>query len=126
MANKFVQEGESVAWTNGTGSAVVSGQVVVLGTTGNATIGVAATDIANGATGTVHLEGVFTLPKVSGAVFAQGETLIWDSSAAAFDDNQATPASGDVSSSVMAFASGSNGQTTATVRLLGVPGTKTA
>lgn len=126
MADNYVEHGDSVAWTNGTGSAVVSGQVVVLGTTADATIGVAAVDIANGATGTVHLEGVFTVPKVSGAVFAQGESLIWDASAAAFDDNQATPASGDVSGSVQAFAAGSNGQTTATVRLLGIPGTKTA
>src|SRR5690348_6869515 len=87
----FVQDGKTLEWTNG-GSAVASGDVVVMGQT----LGVAAVDIANGAAGSVAIVEVFTCPKVSGAVIAQGESLSWDVSATAFDDNQASPATGDV------------------------------
>lgn len=126
MATNFVQEGGVLNWTNGTGSDVSSGDVVVLGETGDAVIGVALVDIADGAAGAVAVEGVFTLAKVSAAVFKQGESLIWDSSVSAFDDNQATPATGDVSGSVVAAADGANTDTTCTVRLTGRAGTLTA
>ena len=126
MATTGVQAGDVITWTNGTGSDVSSGGVVVIGATGDATIGIALVDIADGSSGSVALSGVFTVAKVSAAVFAQGETLIWDSSASGFDDNQATPASGDVSGSVMAWAAGANTETSCTVKLLGVPGTLTA
>lgn len=126
MATNFVQEGGVLNWTNGTGSAVSSGDVVVLGATSDAVIGVALVDIANGASGAVALEGVFTVPKVSAAVFKQGESLIWDSSAGAFDDNQAVAASGDVSGSVVAAADGANTETTCVARLTGRAGTLTA
>jgi predicted RecA/RadA family phage recombinase len=70
----------------------------------------------------VALEGVFTVPRVSGAVIAVGEYVIWDSSAAAFDDNAATPATGDVSDGAIAFESAGNGTTTIKVKLIGKPG----
>ena len=126
MATNYIQDGEVLQWTNGTGSAVSSGDVVVLGATGDATLGVALVDIANGASGSVKVCGVFSVPKVSAAVFAQGETLIWDSSAGAFDDNQATPASGDVSGSVIAAAAGAATETTCQALFLGKAGTLTA
>lgn len=125
MATNFVQEGGVLNWENGTGSDVSSGDVVVLGALGDAVVGVALVDIADGASGAVAVEGVFTLPKVSAAVFTMGESLIWDSSAGAFDDNQATPAVGDVSGSVVAAADGANTETTCTVRLTGRAGTLT-
>ena len=93
MAKNYVQEGDVINWTNGTGSAVDAGAVVVIGQT----LGVALVGIAAGAVGAVALEGVFTLPKVSGAVIAAGESLVWDVSAGKFDDNAATPATGDIS-----------------------------
>jgi predicted RecA/RadA family phage recombinase len=108
MANNFKSEGCTKLWTNSTGSAVVSGQVVRNGVR----LGVAAVDIANGASGTIYLIGVFTVPKVSGAVIADGENIIWDASAAAFDDNAATPATGDVSNCVVAEEAAGNGVTT--------------
>ena len=86
-------------------------------------IGIAITDIANGETGAVAVKGKFTVPKVSGAVFAQGEKLIWDSSAGAFDDSSATPATGDITGGVVAAGAGANGETTATVIL--TPGNAT-
>lgn len=126
MATNFVQPGDVLTYTNGTGSAIDAGAVVKLGATGNATLGIALTDIANGASGSVQIRGVFTVAKVSAAVFKQGESLIWDASASAFDDNQATPASGDVSGSVIAAADGANLETTCKALFLGQHGTLTA
>lgn len=124
MAKNFVQNGDVLDWTNGTGSDVSSGDPVVMGSAGDATIGVALVDIADGASGAVQIaNGVFTLPKVTAAVFKQGESLMWDVSTSKFDDNQATPATGDVTGAVVAAADGENGDTTCQVRLTGTAGT---
>ena len=126
MATNYLQDGNTLTYTNDTGSAIAAGAVVKLGATEDATLGIALADIANGASGAVQICGVFTVAKVSAAVFKQGESLIWDASASAFDDNQATPASGDVSGSVIAAADGANLETTCKVLFLGQPGTLTA
>ncbi len=125
MATNFVQPGDVLTYTNATGAAIDAGAVVTLGALGDATLAVALVDIANGASGSVQIRGVFTVPKVSAAVFAQGESLIWDASAGKFDDNQATPAAGDVSGSVIAAADGANAETTCKALFLGIPGTLT-
>lgn len=120
MTTKHVQPGRSIAWTNGTGSAVSSGDVVVIGNM----LGIADGDIANGDEGTVHLEGVFeNVPKVSAAVFGQGEKLIWDVSAGKFDDKLATAATGDVTGAAIAWVAGANAETTCTIKL--TPGNST-
>ena len=122
MANNFQQPGDVITWTNGTGAAVVSGQVVRVGNI----LGIALVDIAIAASGSVALSGVFTVPKVSAAVIAQGESLTWDASAAAFDDNAATPATGDVTGPpAVAFQAAGNGVTSMAVKFTGVPGTVT-
>lgn len=121
MATNYVQDGDIIQWTNA-GTAVLSGDPVVIGSNGDALIGIALVDIANGATGSVALEGVFSVPKVSGAVIAQGEYVIWDASAAAFDDNAAAPAAGDVSDGAIAWEAAGNGVTTIKVKLIGKPG----
>lgn len=114
------QPGDTMTWTNSTGTDVVSGQVVVVGTI----LAVALVDIGNGASGTVlYKNAVATCPKVSAAVIAQGETLTWDVSVGAFDDSAATPATGDVTGNVVAHAAAGNGDTTVEVVLNGVPGT---
>lgn len=122
MAKNYVSDGNVIQWTNGTGSAVDSGAVVVLGHI----IGIVLVDIANGASGSVAVEGVFTVPKVSAAVIAQGEKTIYDVSAGAFDDSSATPASGDITGAAVAFAAGANGETTMLVKLTPGNATKTA
>lgn len=117
---KLVQEGCTIDWTNGTGADVVSGQVVAIGQI----LGVALVDIADGEAGSVAISGVHTVPKVAGAVIAQGEALSWDASAAAFDDNQAVAAAGDITGApAVAFEAAGNGVTTIAVKLTGVPGT---
>jgi len=121
MAKNFIQEGEVIDWTNA-GTAVVSGDVVAIGSNGDALLGVALVDIAQNAQGSVAIEGVWEVPKVSGAVIAQGEYVIWDSSAKAFDDNAATPATGDVSDGAIAFAAAGAGVTTMKILLIAKPG----
>ena len=123
MATNYVQQGDVITWTNG-GSAVVSGDVVVICSAGDAIMGVALVDIANGASGSVAIEGVYDVPKVDAAVIAAGEYVLWDSSAGGFDDNAATPAAGDVADGAVAIEG--KGATTGEnikVKLTGVPGT---
>lgn len=100
MSTNYVQEGKTIDYTNG-GSAIAAGDVVVVGEQ----IGVALGDIANGETGAVALEGVFDLPKVDAAVIGVGESVIYDVSVSEFDDNAATPATGDVSKCCVAVES---------------------
>ena len=120
MATNFIQPGKVIDHTPS--GAIVAGSVVAIGQI----LGVAITNIAAGETGSVQVEGVFEVPKVTGAVFAQGESLVWDVSAGRFDDNLATPATGDISgAAAVAFKAGANGEETALVKFTGVPGTKT-
>lgn len=122
MATNYVGKGDTIQYSNGTGSAISANDVVVLGHS----IGIALEDIADGASGSVAVEGVFTAPKVSAAVFTQGEKLIWDASAGAFDDSAATPATGDITGGVVAWIAGANTETTCTVKLTPGNATKTA
>jgi len=118
----YVQEGERITYTNGSGSTISAGAVVVIGNM----LAVACGDITAGASGECATCGVYTVPKVSGAVIAQGESLTWDVSAGAFDDNAATPATGDITgAAALAWEAKGAGTTTIKVRFTGAPGTKT-
>lgn len=112
MATNYVYAGETLDYTN-SGSAIASGDIVVIGNI----MGVALTDIANGETGAVAIEKVWTAPKVSAAVIAQGEKVMWDVSASAFDDSLASPATGDVTGCCIATKAAGNGDTTVEVKL---------
>ena len=121
MSTNYIQDGDVIQYTAGATHA--AGDVIKMG----GTLGVALVDLTSGVTGSVAIQGVFELPKVTGAVIAQGESLVWDVSAGKFDDNLASPASGDVSgASAIAWESAGNGVTTLAVRLTGVAGTVTA
>jgi predicted RecA/RadA family phage recombinase len=120
MATNYQQPGKVIDYT--AGADITSGSVVKIGQI----LGVALADIANGETGPVQIEGVFEVPKVTAAVIAQGESLTWDVSASKFDDNLATPATGDVTGApAVAFEAAGNGVTTLAVKFTGVPGTVT-
>jgi predicted RecA/RadA family phage recombinase len=75
MANSFVQEGNVLNWYNGTGNAVASGAIVQVGFRG---LGVALTDIASTATGSVMVDGVFELAKDTGDALLIGGQVWWD------------------------------------------------
>jgi predicted RecA/RadA family phage recombinase len=118
--DNYQQRGESVQWTNGTGVAVAAGQPVAVGNM----IGVAIAPIAIAGSGPVAIEGVFSnIPKVTAAVFVQGEKLIWDASVGKFDDSAASPATGDITGAVVAMVAGTSSDTTCTVKL--TPGNST-
>jgi predicted RecA/RadA family phage recombinase len=118
MSTTFKQPGRVIQHV--AAAALVSNQVVRIGKI----LGVCLGNASIGETVSVQIEGVFTVPKVSGAVIAQGENLTWDASAAAFDDNAATPATGDVTGpGAIAWEAAGNGVTTMDVKFTGVPGT---
>ena len=73
MAVNHIQRGKVMTYANASGVAIASGQAVVVG----ARVGVALTDIANGASGELAMEEVFELPKATG-VIGQGVAVYWD------------------------------------------------
>lgn len=113
------REGQTIKYTV-SGSAVTQYQVIELGNA-DGIIGVALEDGAVGETISVAIEGVWTFPKVSAAVIAAGESVDWDTSAGAVDDNAATSATGDYPSFGLAMAAGANGETSILVRLIPKP-----
>lgn len=102
MATNRISDGKTLNYTP-SGSTVTSGSVVVVG----GLLGVALTDIADGATGALAIEGVFDLPAVVGAEFVAGRGITWDVSAnagaGAADDHAATPATGDLTGQSVAL-----------------------
>jgi predicted RecA/RadA family phage recombinase len=75
MAQNFIQCGDTLEYANSSGSTITAGSVVVIGSLA----GVALNDIPDGESGTVMVEGVFKLTKVTGTAFSQGDELFWDS-----------------------------------------------
>ena len=73
MANNHVQKGVNMRWTNDTGTGVLSGQAVVVGSL----VCVALVDIPNGGIGELATEEVYYLPKAAEAI-TQGAKLYWD------------------------------------------------
>lgn len=117
MTSTYVQPGATIDHV--AASAISSGDVVVIGNI----LGVALADIASGATGSVAIEGVYDLPKVTAAVIAAGEMVMYDVSTAKFDDNAATPATGDVTNAAIAVEAGTSSMTKIKVKLNVSPGT---
>lgn len=109
--DNYVQHGDRMrVELSGT---VSSGDVDVIGT---GKLGIALQDGVNGDSIDYATEGVFRLPKASAAVIAQGEQVLWDSSAGEVDDDAATPATGDFLCGYAWEAAG-NGETTCLVKI---------
>lgn len=123
MARNIMHEGSEsdvMPFTNTTGSAITAGAVVKL----KHAIGVALADIAVNATGSVAVEGVIlNVPKVTGTAWAQGEKLVWDSSAGKFDGSAATPATGDVTGGAIAWLAAASADAVGVIKL--TPGNTT-
>jgi len=83
---------------------------------GTGLLGVPSVSGEIGDTIAVAVEGVFEVPKVSGADITQGEQVLWDESVDAVDDDQATPATGDFLCGY-AWADAGVGTTTVLVRI---------
>lgn len=117
-----VSDGNVMPWKNTTGATVLGGALVVAG----ATLGVLVADTPANEVGALRIGDVFELPKVPGAVFVQGEKLVWDVSVGAFDDSAAVAAAGDIVGGAIAWTAGANGEATCFVRLTPGTGTVTA
>ena len=71
MAKNFLQEGKTIAITNGTTKAISSGDPVVIG----AVIAVAITDIPAASVGDGFTCGVFILPKLAADIVPAGTAV---------------------------------------------------
>lgn len=101
-----------------TGAAVAIDEIVVVGTNGAVSLGVAReVAAASGETITVDVGGCYTFPKVSAGVIKAGETVDWDAASSAIDDNQSTLATSDIGDVGVALADAGNGDTTVKVQL---------
>lgn len=72
----YVQPGDTLDLTAPAGG-VISGQAALFG----ALFGVASTKAAEGQKLAVKVEGVFTLPKATGAGLTEGQKVYWDDTA---------------------------------------------
>lgn len=75
----YYQRGESLDYTNSGDSKINAGTIILFGSK----IGVAGCDIAPGETGSLHVEGVFELPKdyaASDKALTAGQAVYWDNS----------------------------------------------
>lgn len=109
MSAKYWQRGEAIDYT--ATDALANGDVVDLATR----IGVAGDDIPAGETGTVHIVGVFEIPKATGDVTV-GQALYWAKAAKKITTDDAestnTPAG-------WAVAAAGSSDATVLVKLLG-------
>jgi len=71
-----IDSGATIEYTNGTGSTISGGALVVIGKM----VGVAVVDIIDGATGILVIKGKFNLTKkTAGDDITQGAVLVYDS-----------------------------------------------
>ena len=73
MTTRYVKPGDALNYTNNSGADIAVNDVVVVGSY----IGVAATNIPIGATGSILGDGVFTLPKKAGTAMPAGTKVTW-------------------------------------------------
>jgi predicted RecA/RadA family phage recombinase len=106
MTTKFVQPGSVIDYT--AGSNIASGAVVVMSTL----VGVALAAIASGSSGSVQIDGVFQLNKLSTDVIAQGDNVYWDAS-----PGEITTTSAGNTLAGKAVAAAGNGTTSVLVKL---------
>jgi len=79
----FIQEGKTIDYANPGPTPIQYGSVVTLS---NTRIGVAGENIPVGATGSLHVSGVFELPAANNVAFTVGQQLYWDPVAGVLTD----------------------------------------
>lgn len=75
----YWQRGESLDYVNSGDTKINAGTVILYGSK----IGIAGCDIPAGGTGSIHVEGVFEMPKdygESGKALTAGQAVYWDNS----------------------------------------------
>lgn len=112
MTTKFKRYGETITWTNGTGSDVAVNDLVAVG----GVLAVALVDIADGETGELGAEGVYDVPKVTGTAIDQGDPIDYDASEGAVSTG-ITEDTGDLSDCAVCWEGADSGDTTARIKL---------
>ena len=105
--SRYIQVGNNLDYKNTTGAAIKAGDIVDL----NTRIGVAGTNIGVNEVGSVHMVGVFELPKTASLEINQGESVYYDGTSITKTDTD-TPAG------YAAYSSAASSSTVA-VKLLG-------
>lgn len=108
----YIQPGDKI--TVPAPATVVSGAGTVIG---GGLFGVATHDAASAATCTFLVEGVVSLPKVSGVAFAVGDRVHWDIDASPPCLIKTSPAAGDVLNVGIVVAAVGTTVLTATIKL---------
>lgn len=108
MAQNYVESGDVLDYTAGSGETITSGDLIIKGEI----IGVALGSATEGVVVAVKTKGVFTLPKATGAI-TLGAKVYWD----ATNGNVTTTASGNTLIGA-AWAAQASGDTTVKVRLI--------
>lgn len=111
MASNYHSDGGTVDYTNGGSETIASGAPLAIG----GLLAVALVDIAPGATGAAAIDGVWHLPKASGAV-SQGAAVDLDVSTGKVG-KVGTPASGDLVGCAVAMETVASGAATVAVKL---------
>lgn len=104
-----------------TTAAVVVGQIILCGTNGAISVGVAKNAITQSTTGVVSITGCYTFPAVTGAVIKAGESVDWDASAAKVEDNASTCVTGDVADFAIALQDKAAAATATTIKVMLTP-----
>lgn len=84
---EYWQRGEVIDFVNETDEKIEANQIVVFG----AHVGIAGTPIEVGETGSLHVFGVFEMPKAEGTEIAAGAAVYYDAAAEAI-----TTTAGDI------------------------------
>jgi predicted RecA/RadA family phage recombinase len=120
MAKNYESDGNVLQWTNGTGAAVASGQLVKVGNL----LAIALVALAAGETGSVAIEGVFRdVPKVTGNAWAQGEKLIFHVANGKLEASSGTAETGDVTGGAVAWLAAGSSDAIGVIKL--TPGNTT-
>lgn len=123
MASTYLKGEKTTVTYTCTGAVTVDSERVFGSTNAaGASVGVAQVAGATGDIITYDIAGVYTMPAVTGAVIAQGETVNWDSSAGKVDDTAHTLAVGDVGDFGVAMAAKAAAATATTVVVKLLPG----
>jgi predicted RecA/RadA family phage recombinase len=107
----FVQPGDILTFTVPSATTIAAGDLVAVG----AFVGVAATGGTTGEKITVHLAGVYTVPKATGAI-AAGDVLYFDES-----EGEVTKTSAGNLPIGYAFGGAESGDATVNVKLAFIP-----
>ena len=75
MKAEYFERGESIDYVNSTEETIEAGDVIIIGKH----IGVAGCDIPAGKVGSLHVTGVFKIPKKASETLAVGDNVTFDS-----------------------------------------------